>query len=120
MSIPPFFPCAGARALHAPTRREFLYSDDMADACVFLMERHDGSDIVNIGTLFAFVLVALGIIILRRTNPDRPRPFRTPFVPVVPAGPNESSAAFRSSAPDAGPAACTRAQRPRRWTARGT
>ncbi|GHV33871.1 GDP-L-fucose synthase [Synergistales bacterium] len=31
-------------------RREFLYVDDMADACVFLMTRHDGSQIVNIGT----------------------------------------------------------------------
>ena len=31
-------------------RREFLYSDDMADACVFLMERYEGSEIVNIGT----------------------------------------------------------------------
>ena len=40
--------------------------------------------LTNIGTLFAFVLVAVGIIILRRTDPDRPRPFRTPFVPVVP------------------------------------
>jgi APA family basic amino acid/polyamine antiporter len=40
--------------------------------------------LTNIGTLFAFVLVALGIIILRRTNPDQPRPFRTPWVPLVP------------------------------------
>jgi GDP-L-fucose synthase len=32
-----------------PTR-EFLYSDDLADACVFLMEKHDGNDIVNIGS----------------------------------------------------------------------
>jgi len=31
-------------------RREFLYVDDMADACIFLMERHDGSRLVNIGT----------------------------------------------------------------------
>lgn len=31
-------------------RREFLYVDDLADACLFLMERHDGSDIVNVGT----------------------------------------------------------------------
>ena len=38
----------------------------------------------NIGTLFAFVLVAIGILILRQTNPDQPRPFRTPWVPVVP------------------------------------
>ena len=41
-------------------------------------------DLCNIGTLFAFVLVALGILVLRRTAPGRPRPFRTPFVPWVP------------------------------------
>jgi APA family basic amino acid/polyamine antiporter len=40
--------------------------------------------LVNIGTLFAFVLVNLGVIILRRTKPDMPRPFRTPLVPVFP------------------------------------
>jgi APA family basic amino acid/polyamine antiporter len=41
-------------------------------------------ELTNIGTLFAFVLVAVGILILRVTNPDQPRPFRTPFVPLVP------------------------------------
>jgi APA family basic amino acid/polyamine antiporter len=41
--------------------------------------------LTNIGTLFAFVLVAAGIIILRRTDPERHRPFRTPLVPIVPA-----------------------------------
>jgi APA family basic amino acid/polyamine antiporter len=41
-------------------------------------------ELVNIGTLLAFVLVCLGIIVLRRTRPDLQRPFRTPFVPVVP------------------------------------
>src|SRR5438874_2585676 len=41
-------------------------------------------ELTNIGTLFAFVLVALGIIVLRRREPDRPRPFRTPWVPVLP------------------------------------
>jgi APA family basic amino acid/polyamine antiporter len=40
--------------------------------------------LTNIGTLFAFVLVALGIIILRKTNPQQPRPFKTPLVPLVP------------------------------------
>ncbi len=40
--------------------------------------------LTNIGTLFAFVLVCLGIIILRKKDPDRPRKFKTPFVPVVP------------------------------------
>lgn len=43
------------------------------------------AELVNIGTLFAFVVVALGVVILRRTRPDLPRAFRTPFVPAVPA-----------------------------------
>ncbi|MBI4476817.1 MAG: amino acid permease [Acidobacteria bacterium] len=41
-------------------------------------------ELTNIGTLFAFVLVALGILVLRRVDPNRPRPFRTPWVPIVP------------------------------------
>jgi APA family basic amino acid/polyamine antiporter len=41
-------------------------------------------DLTNIGTLFAFVLVCAGILILRRREPSRPRAFRTPFVPIVP------------------------------------
>jgi APA family basic amino acid/polyamine antiporter len=40
--------------------------------------------LVNIGTLFAFVIVSIGIIVLRRTKPDLPRPFKVPFSPVVP------------------------------------
>ena len=40
--------------------------------------------LVNIGTLFAFVLVNLGVIILRRTRPEMNRPFRVPFSPVFP------------------------------------
>ncbi len=38
----------------------------------------------SIGTLFAFVIVCAGIIIMRKTNPNAPRPFRTPFVPLTP------------------------------------
>ncbi|MEW6303239.1 MAG: amino acid permease [Verrucomicrobiota bacterium] len=41
-------------------------------------------ELTNIGTLFAFILVAIGILILRRTEPARPRAFKTPWVPVVP------------------------------------
>jgi APA family basic amino acid/polyamine antiporter len=41
-------------------------------------------DLTNIGTLFAFVLVCVGILILRKREPDRPRAFRTPWVPAVP------------------------------------
>jgi len=44
----------------------------------------DAADLSNIGTLFAFVLVSLGVIILRRKQPDRPRLFRVPFVPWFP------------------------------------
>jgi APA family basic amino acid/polyamine antiporter len=40
-------------------------------------------DLTNIGTLFAFVLVCVGVIVLRVTDPGRPRPFRVPFVWVV-------------------------------------
>jgi APA family basic amino acid/polyamine antiporter len=40
-------------------------------------------DLTNIGTLFAFTLVAAGVLVLRVTEPDRPRPFRVPFVWVV-------------------------------------
>jgi basic amino acid/polyamine antiporter, APA family len=42
------------------------------------------AELVNIGTLFAFILVAIGVVILRRTRPDLPRSFRTPLVPVLP------------------------------------
>ena len=41
------------------------------------------AELVNIGTLFAFILVSLGVLILRRTRPDLPRAFRTPAAPVV-------------------------------------
>lgn len=41
-------------------------------------------ELVNIGTLFAFILVNIGVIILRRTKPDMDRPFRVPFSPVFP------------------------------------
>ncbi len=41
--------------------------------------------LVNIGTLFAFALVNIGVIVLRRTKPDMERPFRAPFVPIFPA-----------------------------------
>ncbi len=41
-------------------------------------------ELTNIGTLFAFVLVCAGIIVLRYKDPNRPRAFKTPFVPLVP------------------------------------
>ena len=42
------------------------------------------AELSNIGTLFAFVLVSAGVIVLRRKQPERPRAFRVPFVPLFP------------------------------------
>jgi basic amino acid/polyamine antiporter, APA family len=44
----------------------------------------DIGKMVNIGTLLAFVIVCIAVMVLRNTNPDQARPFRTPLVPVVP------------------------------------
>jgi APA family basic amino acid/polyamine antiporter len=44
----------------------------------------DAADMTNIGTLFAFVLVCIGVVVLRYTKPNQIRPFRLPFMPVVP------------------------------------
>ena len=44
----------------------------------------DIGKMVNIGTLLAFVIVCVAVIVLRRTDPAQPRPFRTPWVPMVP------------------------------------
>ncbi len=41
-------------------------------------------ELVSIGTLLAFTIVCISIIVLRKTRPDIPRPFRTPWVPVIP------------------------------------
>jgi APA family basic amino acid/polyamine antiporter len=53
-----------------------------ATASVFPINKLE--EMVNVGTLFAFVLVSAGVIMLRRTRPDLPRGFRTPGVPVLP------------------------------------
>lgn len=42
------------------------------------------AELVNIGTLAAFVLVSIGVMVLRRTRPDLPRAFRVPWIPVIP------------------------------------
>jgi APA family basic amino acid/polyamine antiporter len=41
-------------------------------------------NLTSIGTLFAFVVVCIAVVIMRRKRPDLPRPFKTPFVPLVP------------------------------------
>ncbi|HEY6969871.1 MAG TPA: amino acid permease [Candidatus Angelobacter sp.] len=49
-----------------------------------LVDIGEAADLSNIGTLFAFVLVSLGVIFLRKSQPDRPRAFRVPFSPIFP------------------------------------
>ncbi len=51
-------------------------------ASVFPMAKLE--EMVNVGTLFAFVLVSAGVIVLRRTRPELPRGFRAPWVPLLP------------------------------------
>ncbi len=41
-------------------------------------------ELVSIGTLLAFAIVSIGVLVLRHTNPELPRPFKTPLVPIVP------------------------------------
>ena len=52
--------------------------------CAMFTSIDEMVDLTNIGTLFAFILVCIGILILRKRDPDRPRAFRTPWVPAVP------------------------------------
>jgi APA family basic amino acid/polyamine antiporter len=49
----------------------------------FIPEDRTG-DLTSIGTLFAFVVVCIGVIVMRRRDPNMPRPFRAPLVPVIP------------------------------------
>jgi len=53
-----------------------------ATASVFPINKLE--EMVNVGTLFAFVLVSAGVMVLRRTRPDLPRGFRAPWVPLLP------------------------------------
>jgi len=42
------------------------------------------AELVNIGTLFAFIIVCIAVLIMRKKHPEADRPFRAPFVPFVP------------------------------------
>jgi APA family basic amino acid/polyamine antiporter len=53
--------------------------------CAMFTSIDEMVDLTNIGTLFAFVLVCVGIIVLRRREPERYRAFKTPWVPLIPA-----------------------------------
>jgi basic amino acid/polyamine antiporter, APA family len=66
-----------------PFKSQWLFFGFVSLFAAFVPDSVVGN-MVSIGTLFAFVLVCIGIIILRKRNPELPRPFKTPLVPFVP------------------------------------
>jgi basic amino acid/polyamine antiporter, APA family len=67
----------------APYRTTILTGIGVA-IVAFLVDLQTLAELVNIGTLFAFIVVAIGVVVLRRTRPDLERAYRTPAVPLVP------------------------------------
>ena len=66
-----------------PARSNFLFMVFVSLFAAFVPARVVG-EMTSIGTLLAFILVCIGVLVLRKTMPDAPRAFRTPLVPVVP------------------------------------
>ena len=80
--LPPVFSAVSQR-FRTPYRTTIATGVVVA-ALTFLLPLKTLAELVNIGTLFAFLLVSIGVIVLRRTRPDLKRPFRVPLVPVLP------------------------------------
>ena len=80
--LPPVFSAVSQR-FKTPYRTTIATGFVVA-ALAFLVDLETLASLVNIGTLFAFIVVAIGIVVLRRTRPDLERAYRTPFVPLVP------------------------------------
>ncbi|GAA0539510.1 amino acid permease [Chitinophaga japonensis] len=80
--VPPVF-----SALHpkyrTPYKSQILFFVFTAVFAGFVPD-HIVGNMTSIGTLFAFVLVCIGVLVMRKSNPEVPRPFKTPWVPVVP------------------------------------
>lgn len=66
-----------------PAKNNFLFMLFVSLFAAFVPARVVG-EMTSIGTLFAFILVCIGVIVMRRKMPDAPRAFRTPLVPLVP------------------------------------
>src|SRR3954469_7646820 len=72
-----------AARLHPRTKIPFattLFTGIFVAAWSLIGDAGETYDLTNIGTLFAFMLVSLGVLVLRYSEPERPRPFRVPFV----------------------------------------
>jgi APA family basic amino acid/polyamine antiporter len=66
-----------------PFKSNFLFMIFVSLFAAFVPARVVG-EMTSIGTLFAFILVCIGVLVMRKNMPDAPRGFKTPFVPVVP------------------------------------
>ncbi|UUC46407.1 amino acid permease [Flavobacterium cerinum] len=66
-----------------PAKNNMLFMLIVSLFAAFVPARVVG-EMTSIGTLFAFILVCLGVIVMRKTMPDAPRAFKTPLVPLVP------------------------------------
>jgi len=81
--LPPMF-----SAVHPKFKTPWLatiMTGAVAMVCAGLLPIGLLGELVSIGTLLAFAIVCGGVLVLRYTDPEIPRPFRTPWVPVVPA-----------------------------------
>ena len=81
--LPPIF-----AAVHGKTRtpvRIILLAGVIMAVAAGLTPIEDMAELVNIGTLAAFTMVCAGVIVMRFRHPDMPRPFRTPWSPLIPS-----------------------------------
>jgi APA family basic amino acid/polyamine antiporter len=80
--IPPVFSEVHP-TFRTPAKSNMLFLVFVSLFAAFVPGRVVG-EMTSIGTLFAFILVCVGVIIMRKTMPNAPRSFRTPFVPLIP------------------------------------
>ncbi len=80
--LPPVFSKVHPK-FKTPHKSNLLFAVFVSLFAAFIPARVVG-EMTSIGTLFAFVLVCIGVLVLRKTQPDAPRVFRTPMVPLVP------------------------------------
>lgn len=80
--LPQYF-AATHKKTKAPARIILLCGVTMA-SIAGLVPLNRLAELVNIGTLFAFIIVCIGVIVLRYMRPDLARPFKTPFMPYIP------------------------------------
>lgn len=80
--VPPIFSEVHPK-YRTPAKNSLMFMLFVSLFAAFVPARVVG-EMTSIGTLFAFILVCIGIIVLRRTMPDAPRAFKTPLVPLIP------------------------------------